>query len=134
MGETGKFNGEDVIHIICAHPATATFIARHLYNFFVADEAQVPAWSVTPPRDQDAIDTLADALVDSDYDLRSTLRVLFYSDFFKNARFARLKSPAEVVVGTLKLVGGFDFPAPGVGEAFPAAQLHGPGPAEPAQR
>ena len=116
LGETGNFNGEDVIDIICAHPATATFIARHLYNFFVADEAQVPAWSVTPPRDQDAIDTLADALVDSDYDLRSTLGVLFNSDFFKNARFARLKSPAEVVVGTLKLVGGFDFPAPGVGE------------------
>ena len=116
LGETGNFGGEDVIDIICAHPASASFIARHLYNFFVADEAQVPAWAVTPPRDQEAIDTLADALVDSGLDIRSTLRVLFNSDFFKNARFARLKSPAEVVVGTLKLVGGFDFPAPGIGE------------------
>ncbi|MFB3119084.1 MAG: DUF1800 family protein, partial [Stenotrophomonas maltophilia] len=116
LGETGNFDGEDVIDIICAHPASASFIARHLYNFFVADEAQVPAWAVTPPRDQDAIDTLTDALVDSGYDIRSTLRVLFNSDFFKNARFARLKSPAEVVVGTLKLVGGFEFPAPGIGE------------------
>ena len=116
LGETGNFDGEDVIDIICAHPASAAFIARHLYNFFVADEAQVPAWAVTPPRDQEAIDTLTDALVDSGYDIRSTLRVLFNSDFFKNARFARLKSPAEVVVGTLKLVGGFEFPAPGIGE------------------
>ena len=116
LGETGNLGGEDIIDIICAHPASASFIARHLYNFFVADEAQVPAWAVTPPRDQDAIDTLADALVDSGYDIRSTLRVLFNSDFFKNARFARLKSPAEVVVGTLKLVGGFEFPAPGIGE------------------
>ena len=116
LGEAGKFDGEDVIDIICAHPATASFIARHLYNFFVADEAQVPAWAVTPPQDQDAVDTLADALVDSNYDIRSTLRVLFNSDFFKNSRFARLKSPAEVVVGTLKLVGGFEFPAPGIGE------------------
>ena len=116
LGETGNFDGEDVIDIICAHPASASFIARHLYNFFVADEAQVPAWAVTPPRDQDAIDTLTDTLVDSGYDIRSTLRVLFNSEFFKNARFARLKSPAEVVVGTLKLVGGFEFPAPGIGE------------------
>ncbi len=116
LGETGNFDGEDVIDIICAHPASTSFIARHLYNFFVADEAQVPAWAVTPPQDQAAIDTLADALVDSGYDIRSTLRVLFNSDFFKNAHFARLKSPAEVVVGTLKLVGGFEFPAPGIGE------------------
>ncbi len=59
---------------------------------------------------------LADTLVESGYDIRSTLRVLFKSDFFKNARFARLKSPAEVVVGTLRLVGGAEFPAPGIGD------------------
>src|SRR5438093_1526956 len=53
--------------------------------------------------------------VNSNYDLRSTLRVLFNSDFFKDAHFAKLKSPAEVVVGTLRLVGGADFPAPGIG-------------------
>ena len=58
---------------------------------------------------------LADTLVESGYDIRSTLRVLFNSDFFKNARFTRLKSPAEVVVGTLRMVGGADFPAPGIG-------------------
>jgi hypothetical protein len=81
----------------------------------VADEAQVPAWSVTPPRDPAAIDLLSTTLVQSNYDVRSTLRVLFHSDFFKEARFAKLKSPAEVVVGTLRLVGGAEFPAPGIG-------------------
>jgi len=116
LGETGNFNGEDIIRIICEQPATARFIARHLYSFFVADEAQVPAWSVTPPVDPEAVDLLADTLVESGYDIRSTLRVLFNSDFFKNARFARLKSPAEVVVGTLRLVGGAEFPAPGIGD------------------
>jgi uncharacterized protein (DUF1800 family) len=116
LGETGNFDGEDIIRIICEQPATAQFIARHLYNFFVADEAQVPAWAVTPPVDPEAVDLLADTLVESGYDIRSTLRVLFKSDFFKNARFARLKSPAEVVVGTLRLVGGAEFPAPGIGD------------------
>jgi hypothetical protein len=41
--------------------------------------------------------------------------VLFNSDFFKNARFSKIKNPAEVVVGTLRLVGGAHFPAPGIG-------------------
>ncbi len=116
LGETGNFNGEDIIDIVCRQPATAGFIARHLYNFFVADEAQVPAWAVTPPRDQDAIDLLTDTLMESDYDIKATLRVLFNSGFFKNARFARLKSPTEVVVGALHLVGGAEFPAPGLGD------------------
>ena len=91
LGHTGNFNGEDIIDIVCQQPATARFIARHLYNFFVADESQVPAWSVTPPRDPEAIDMIAKAFVESNYDMRSTLRTIFYSDFFKEARFARLK-------------------------------------------
>ena len=116
LGETGAFNGEDIIDIVCRQPATAQFIARHLYNFFVADEAQVPAWAVTPPRDEAAIDLLTDTFIESNYDIRSVLRVLFNSDFFKESRFARLKSPTEVVVGTLRLVGGAEFPAPGIGD------------------
>ena len=116
LGHTGRFNGDDIIRIICEHPATARFVARHLYNFFVADEAPVPAWSVTPPRDPEAIETLAKTFTESGYDIRSVLRVLFNSDFFKEARFARLKSPAEVVIGTLRLVGGAEFPAPGIGD------------------
>ena len=116
LGETGNFNGEDIINIICQQPAAAEFIARHLYNFFVADEPQVPAWAVTPPQDPQAIELLANTFVESDYDIRSVLKVLFKSDFFKNARFAKIKSPAEVVVGTLRLVGGSEFPAPGIGD------------------
>ena len=116
LGQTGRFNGEDIIDLVCERPATSHFIARHLYNFFVADEAQVPAWSVTPPRDPAAIDTLARAFTESKYDINPVLRVLFNSDFFKNARFAKVKSPAEMVVGTMRLVGGAELPAPGIGE------------------
>ena len=42
LGHRGRFNGEEIIEIIVRQPATARFIARHLYNFFVADEVQVP--------------------------------------------------------------------------------------------
>ena len=116
LGHTGNWNGEDIIRYISEDPACARFIARHLYNYFVADEAQVPAWSVTPPRDPEAVDLLANTLMNNGYDMRTTLRVLFNSDFFKNSRFERLKNPTEVVVGTLRMVGGAEFPAPGLGD------------------
>ena len=50
----------------------------------------------------------------SNYDIRSMLRVLFNSDFFKNARFAKVKSPVETVIGTTRLVGDFTTPKPGL--------------------
>ena len=116
LGHRGPFNGEDIIDIIVRQPATARFMARHLYTFFVADEPQVPAWQHTPPRDPAAINIIGDAFLSSGYDIRSTLRVLLNSDFFKSesVRWAKVKSPTEVVVGVTRLVGDFQFPRPGL--------------------
>ena len=114
QGETGRWNGEDIVNIIAKQPAAARFIARHLYNFFVADEPQVPAWENTPPRDPETIKALEDEYFRSNYDIRSMLRLLFNSDAFKNARFEKVKSPTETVVGTMRLVGDFTFPRPGL--------------------
>src|SRR5438093_1884742 len=116
LGHRGRFNGEDIINIVVEQPACARFVCRHLYNFFVADEPQVPAWSIESPSDPKAIDTLTATFRESHYDIRSVLRVLFNSSFFKNARFQHMKSPAEVVVGSLRLVGGYEMPRPGYGD------------------
>src|SRR5882724_11010816 len=116
LGHTGNFNGEDIIDIIVQQPACAKFICRHLYNFFVADEPQVPAWPLEAPRDQAAIDMLAKVFVESKCEMKPVLKALFTSDFFKKARNQHLKSPAEVVVGTLRLVGGYELPKPGYGD------------------
>jgi uncharacterized protein (DUF1800 family) len=125
LGETGCFNGEDIVDIIVKQPATARFISRHMYNFFVADEPQVPAWGDKPPGDPEAIDALVGTYLDSDGDIRSMLRVLFNSDFFKEARFKRVKTPAELVAGVIKLVGTDRFPAPGFVRYAQAATLMG---------
>ena len=114
LGETGNWNGEDIVRIVARQPGTARFIARHLYNFFVADEPQVPAWQNTPPRDPEAIKMLEDEYFRSNYNIRSMLRVLFNSEFFKEARFTKVKSPTETVVGTMRLVGDFNLPKPGM--------------------
>ena len=114
LGQTGRWNGGDIIDIIMGQAATARFVSRHLYNFFVADEPQVPAWKDTPPRDMEAIRTLERTFTESNYELRPVLGTLFNSDFFKNARFQKMKSPAEVVVGTMKLVKEHTRPKPGL--------------------
>ncbi len=123
LGQRGRFNGDDIINIIARQPATARFIARHLYDFFVADEVQVPAWQTTPARDPAAVNVLADAYLQSNYDIRSVLRVLFNSGFFKDESvwYARVKSPVEVVVGTMRLVGDHLTPAPGIESLVGAA-------------
>ncbi|ETW95037.1 MAG: hypothetical protein ETSY1_32345 [Candidatus Entotheonella factor] len=118
LGHTGNFDGEDVIDIICQQPATARFLSRHLYNYFVADDAQVPSWMETPPRDPDTIKMLEDEYFRSHYDIRSMLRVLFLSDAFKNARFSRIKGPVETVVGTMRLIGDWNEPKPGFEPIF----------------
>ena len=116
LGHKGNLNGEDIIDIVVQQPACARFICRHLYNFFVADEPQVPAWPIEAPRDPAAIDAMCKAFIDSKCEIKPVLRVMFESDWFKNARYQHLKSPAEVVVGTLRIVGGYELPKPGYGE------------------
>ncbi|ETX04924.1 MAG: hypothetical protein ETSY2_26000 [Candidatus Entotheonella gemina] len=118
LGHTGNFDGEDVIDIICQQPATARFLSRHLYNYFVADDGQVPAWMETPPRDPETIKMLEDEYFRSNYDIRSMLKVLFLSDAFKNARFSRIKGPVETVVSTMRLIGDWNEPKPGFEPIF----------------
>ena len=113
LGETGNWNGEDAVRIICKHEATARFLARQLYHFFVADEPPVPQWSLEPPRDPEAIAILSKAYFDSGYSIKAILETLFKSDFFKSesVRFSRIKSPAEMVIGTMRLAGPIELPS-----------------------
>ena len=116
LGQRGRFNGEDIIDIVVRQPATVRFVARHLYNFFVADEVQVPSWLDVAPRDPVAINMLGETFISSGYDMRTTLRMLFNSDFFKDESvwYAKVKSPAEVVAGTMRLVQDHVAPKPGL--------------------
>ena len=92
LGETGNFNGDDIIDIIARQPATAKFVAQELYSFFVSDDS-----------DERAVEVLAEAYTCSGYEIRAILDVLFRSEFFKEAMFKRVKCPAELVAGTLRI-------------------------------
>jgi uncharacterized protein (DUF1800 family) len=107
LGECGAFDGTDVIDIIVRQPETGRFLAKRLYLFFVADHP-----------DSAAIDYLASVYHSSQYDIRAMLRALFLSPFFRSeqAYYAKVKSPAEHVVGLMRLVGDYASPKPGFGE------------------
>ena len=131
LGHTGNFDGFDIIDIILEQPACPRFIVRHLYNFFVADETQVPAWNITPPRDPEAIDELVGVFVDSGFELKPVLRTLLNSDFFKESMFQKVKSPVETVVGTLRMTGDLqgvqrELPEVGQASAHMGQSLHNP--------
>ncbi len=116
LDQTGPWDGEDIVDIICRQPATARFISRKLYDFFVADEPPVPTWRQIAPRDPEAIRVLEAAYFDSGYEISAMLRALFYAPFFQDpsVHFAKVKSPAELVAGTLRLVGAHTHPTPGL--------------------
>ena len=113
LGETGNWNGEDAVRIICENKATAEYIARHLYHFYVADEVPVPQWPHEPPRDPEAIQLMVDSYFQNGHSIKAMLEAMFKSEFFKSqsVRYARIKSPAEMVVGTMRLAGPIQLPS-----------------------
>jgi len=112
LGQTGKFNGEDIIDITVQRSACQRFLSRHLYSFFVADEPPPPTWHLEPPRNPEAIEALSRDFAKSGYEMKPVLRTLFNSDFFKEAAWHKVKSPIELVVGTLRLTQEMKGPHP----------------------
>ncbi len=93
MGETGNFNGEDIIDIILKKPATANFIAKKIYLFFVNDQV-----------DENRVQELAKRFYESNYDISGLLRYLFTRKWFyyQENRGAKIKSPLELMAGVMR--------------------------------
>ena len=108
LGETGRFNGEEIIDIIVRQKATARFICTRLFQFFAADEVD--------DKGSATVDEMMQSYFDSGYEIRSVLRTLFNSDYFKSleARFARVKGPVELMVGAIRLAGSYQTPTLGI--------------------
>ena len=73
----------------------------------------MPQWPHEPPRDPVAIDALVKEYFESGHSISAILETMFKSDFFKeeSVRYARIKSPAEMVVGTMRLAGPIELPS-----------------------
>jgi len=90
FGQSGKFDGEAIIDMILAKPATASFICRKLYIFFVND---------TP--DEAHVKELAGHFYEQQYDLSAVMKKMFSADWFyaKENTGNKIKSPAEFLTG-----------------------------------
>lgn len=125
LGETGRFNGEDIVEIIVRQEATAHFVCTRLFQFFAADDVDEAG--------EEVIGAMIRTYFDSNYEIRSILRTLFNSDYFKSeaARFARVKGPVELVVGAVKLAGSYTAPTQGIEQVARQAMYMGQGLLQP---
>jgi uncharacterized protein (DUF1800 family) len=101
FGRTGSWDGDDVIDLILEQPAAAPFLARKLFVFFAYDDPE-PA----------VIERLAAVFRGSGYSLRALVGAILRSPEFRSERAyrARIKSPVELAIGSLKLLGANSVP------------------------
>jgi uncharacterized protein (DUF1800 family) len=94
LGQTGRFDGDEIVAILLRHPRTAETIVEKLWREFV---------SLTP--DPAQVRRLA-ANFRKDYEIRPLLRAILLSDDFGDPaqRGALIKSPVELIVGTVHLL------------------------------
>jgi uncharacterized protein (DUF1800 family) len=92
----GKRDGEQVLDLLAAHPATATFIATKLARRFISDE---------PPAS--VVQRAAKVFMDTKGDLREVTRAIITSqEFFSaEARRAKVKTPLEFVASAVRASG-----------------------------
>ena len=89
FGQTGDWNGDDVIDIILDKPQTAEFITEKVYAYFVNEQT-----------DPQRIKELGEQFFASDYDISALLAGIFKSDWFydEENRGNKIASPIELLV------------------------------------
>ncbi len=96
LGQTGRFNGEDIVNILLRQPRTAETIVEKLWREFVSLKPE-PA----------EVKRLAAIFRTSGYEMKPLLRALFLSPAFRDPanRAALIKSPIELIVGSVRVLG-----------------------------
>ncbi|MGE5615985.1 MAG: DUF1800 domain-containing protein, partial [Bacillota bacterium] len=96
LGKTGNLDGDDVLDTLLARDETAEFIAGKLWREFVS-----------PTPDPVEVKRLAKVFRDAHYEVKPLLAALFESDAFWSQanRASLIKSPVDLVVGTLRTFG-----------------------------
>lgn len=95
LGEIGDFNGTDILKIILKQKATAKYISRRMYRFFVNENV-----------DENIVNQLAETFYQSNYDIKTLLNAIFTSTWFFDEKNIgnKIKSPIELMVGIQKIL------------------------------
>jgi Protein of unknown function (DUF1800) len=97
LGQTGKWNGDDVVRILLDQPQAGRFLVRKLYRYFISETHEPPAALLEP---------LAESFRKSDYDVAAIMKMILGSRHFfsEYAYRQRLKCPVEYVLGAARAV------------------------------
>ncbi len=95
LGQSGNFDGDEVLDILLEQPATATWITEKLWRDLISDRP-----------DTDAVARYA-AVFRQHYEIRPLLRALLLSDAFwaRSNRATLIKSPVELIAGSARQLG-----------------------------
>ena len=95
LGKTGNFDGDDIIKILLEQMATAHFITRKIYSYFVNEQAN-----------EAHVKMLSKRFFASNYNILQLLTDIFTSDFFYEQENIgnKIKSPVELMVGIRRLL------------------------------
>ena len=96
LGESGDFDGDDIVDIIMKQPVAAEFISRKLFEYFAYDAP-----------DPDTVARLADTFRSSKQSIKAVVREILTSTEFYSSRAYRtkIKSPVEMVASTVRTLG-----------------------------
>lgn len=96
LGKTGRFGGSEILAILLAEPRTAEMIVEKLWREFV---------SLKP--DPAEVTRLASAFRQGGYEIKPLMRALLLSAAFRDPanRGALIKSPVDLIVGTVHVLG-----------------------------
>jgi uncharacterized protein (DUF1800 family) len=97
LGQTGAWDGGDIVRIVLVQPAVARFLVRKLYHFLVSEKAEPPDSLLEP---------LCELFRRSDYDIAGLVRTILASRHFysSHAYRQRVKGPVEYVLGAVRAV------------------------------
>ena len=95
LGKTGNFDGTEILKIILEQKATAKYIAKRIYQFFVNEKT-----------DENLVNELAEKFYQSNYDIKAILNEIFTSKWFFDEKNigTKIKSPIELMVGIQKIL------------------------------
>ena len=101
LGQTGKYDGVDIIDIVLQQDVTAQFIAAKLYRYFVREDPS-PA----------LVMQLGAIFRDKKYAIAPLLSTIFLSrDFYSPLAYGtQIKSPVHLVISTYRKLGLTDIP------------------------
>lgn len=96
LGQTGNFDGDDVLDILCEHPGTARYVAKKAWEYFAYEDVEAKT-----------LDRVTRAFFDSGLQVKSLIRAIMTDEQFYSERSmgTRFKSPVDFCIGTARAIG-----------------------------